>query len=1504
MHKMLTQKSESIDKIKQSEIEKSKWIVLNGGSGLLKDFLSKNKMLVHERYDNGDTALLLSAMHGRTEIARKLLAAGAEVDAENDFGTTALLRASYNEKIDMVKLLLKKNASIKKTNSRGEGVLHRAACNKNMELIRLLVNKGAPINVRDHYGKTVLAYAADNMELARFLLDNGASMDKKDNTGDTILFYAVRANKKAFVDLLLHKAASVNKQHQDDGSTVLHIAAKAGHVAVLKLLLERGASANIKDKNGYTPLHWAVKNKSVEIVTLLLTYQKDLVNEVNEKECGRTTLHYAVEGDIDPALIKLLVEAGITIDKPDDNGETALYYASSNGRLDIVRLLLNFLIGREEHYDSNILHDAMHSGDVRLVESLIDKEEISALLNEKNETGAAALMLASNYGYKEVVASLLRKKVFVIEENDDDEMDLLCAFLFGEDNAMVEMLLKANPSIVNIKDDSGSAALHLAVLIESTKMVELLLEHGASINIKDENNYTPLHLAVKKKPVEAFKLLMNFYMRSACVENVDTKLIQFLIKEKTLLEFVVKNQIFIWEYNNNGDAVPCSRINFIESEEAVDLMLDDEDFMLHYPLSNGNSDIVRLLLEHGASIDAKDSNGNTVLHDAAYNGNVQILNLLLEKNVEVNRQNNSGLTALHFVVQGGCLDAVKLLLSHNASISLQDNDGDTVLHYAAIDGNSEMLSLLLNNKAKIDDLNNKKMTPLHCTVSNKHLAAVKLLLSHNASIDKQDNDGQTVLHYAAENGSANIVKLLLKKEDMINVDIHKKNKAGYSAILLADKNGHHDIVSLLVAHSAIQAGHDAHDISSSWHIVKTLTDFNTKKSRDIAVAKKVTDPKNNKEINSSIECWLIDCWKKILKLPSEYQLDKTTPFNQIEGSYVDNAGQWMPMLHFCEHYYGISMQNVQENTSVQWLAKFIHKKVMQSESMIPWCRYKEDHNKKQSGLFFIHPIFGGIGGLDKTAEEIDKDILKEHNISMYLYASPLRKLAYDSAEFDAACEAFCDIEYQAKLAVNAIQAVQPHGSYYLCGWSYGGVLTVEIARQLHERGEKIKHIGLIDPKMPAQLRAYTPEELFYRISRHLDYICQAMLGEGNQPDWKSIWQKVATLDTGPMLVNAVFNHVLAQLKAYEDKSKDKYASLVKAVKICKANYIATLRYETNEKLKDAKLPPVTVYVAGKTPENWCKQEYSLDDCVDLTEKRIEEKIIDGTTHVEIVEHPKFIQLLTYYLKNAAGIKQANKLSQVIEKCHRNAIFSQYQIGDNDAFFDVSACEVAQCRSSDGGDIDTFLTGNTVQQGLLRGNAGAGKSLLARKLVLANLADKTSRQKRWVFYIPMHAALSYTDALQYPLRESNCVESLLYHHYGKSSGMSYEQVKYAWEFIKKNPESICFILDKPSDVIANKILESMLKFLFNQDFSLLVVNRDYQLNLLRQLDFSASVTFTMQPMNDDQVRRLIQQYFKRLKQVSDGDALLVWLQDYPALQDFCKTPLHFKHAVFYLEPTKR
>jgi ankyrin repeat protein len=120
-------------------------------------------------------------------------------------------------------------------------------------------------------------------------------------------------------------------------------------------------------------------------------------------------------------------------------------------------------------------------------------------------------------------------------------------------------------------------------------------------------------------------------------------------------------------------------------------------------------EIVGLLLDAGADIDARDVAGMTALMEAAMWGQDDIVKPLLKRNADIRLKDNGGITALMWAVRGGSLKIVRLLLDDGADIHEKDGSAKTALAWARERGKAGVIDLLekwpeIKRRSDMDDI--------------------------------------------------------------------------------------------------------------------------------------------------------------------------------------------------------------------------------------------------------------------------------------------------------------------------------------------------------------------------------------------------------------------------------------------------------------------------------------------------------------------------------------------------------------------------------------------------------------------------------------------------------------------------------------------------------------------------------------------------------------------------------------------------------------------------------
>ncbi|MEO6587734.1 MAG: ankyrin repeat domain-containing protein [Pyrinomonadaceae bacterium] len=111
---------------------------------------------------------------------------------------------------------------------------------------------------------------------------------------------------------------------------------------------------------------------------------------------------------------------------------------------------------------------------------------------------------------------------------------------------------------------------------------------------------------------------------------------------------------------------------------------------------NGQLEMTRVLLEHGADSQIANDMGQIPLAGAAFKGNVEMAKLLIENGADVNAQMPDGKTPLMFAAMFNRLEIIDLFLEHGADVSLQSMDGSTAETMAQMMGAEAARSKLEN----------------------------------------------------------------------------------------------------------------------------------------------------------------------------------------------------------------------------------------------------------------------------------------------------------------------------------------------------------------------------------------------------------------------------------------------------------------------------------------------------------------------------------------------------------------------------------------------------------------------------------------------------------------------------------------------------------------------------------------------------------------------------------------------------------------------------------------
>ena len=159
----------------------------------------------------------------------------------------------------------------------------------------------------------------------------------------------------------------------------------------------------------------------------------------------------------------------------------------------------------------------------------------------------------------------------------------------------------------------------------------------------------------------------------------------------------------------------CENNRVVEVEQLLQKPLDPNrrgpspqpEWPMFSAAALGYLEVVRMLLEAGADMNAENQDRSTALMFAAHNGHLEVVQVLLEAGADKNAAKQDGATALMFAAHNGHLEVVQVLLEAGADKNAAKQDGATALMLAAEDGHLEVVQVLLEagadkNAAKQD----------------------------------------------------------------------------------------------------------------------------------------------------------------------------------------------------------------------------------------------------------------------------------------------------------------------------------------------------------------------------------------------------------------------------------------------------------------------------------------------------------------------------------------------------------------------------------------------------------------------------------------------------------------------------------------------------------------------------------------------------------------------------------------------------------------------------------
>ncbi|XP_054054596.1 ankyrin repeat domain-containing protein 27 isoform X4 [Rissa tridactyla] len=386
------------------------------------------------------------------------------------------------------------------------------------------------------------------------------------------------------------------------------------------------------------------------------------------------------------------------------------------------------------------LHIAAICGQTSLVDLLVAK---GAIVNATDYHGSAPLHLACQKGYQNVTLLLLHYKASTDIQDNNGNTPLHLACTYGHEDCVKALVYyDVHSCRLDIGNEKGDTPLHIAARWGYQGIIEVLLQNGANPEIQNRMKETSLQCALNSKILSLMELNYLTFERGQSASESPLR------SPQRSTETFSRGSSVSSLSSASTDARQEEVKNSYKEVEKLLRAVADGDLEMKFGRISAN----------GLGVNVSNRDGFTPLHVAALHGHSELVSLLLKHGASISARNVKHAVPLHLACQKGHFQVVKCLMAYNDKQNKKDIYGNTPLIYACLNGQYETTALLLQRGAAVNLSNAKGNTALHEAVLGRHEALVDLLLRNGAMTHVKNERNCTPADCAEPN--SNIIKLL------------------------------------------------------------------------------------------------------------------------------------------------------------------------------------------------------------------------------------------------------------------------------------------------------------------------------------------------------------------------------------------------------------------------------------------------------------------------------------------------------------------------------------------------------------------------------------------------------------------------------------------------------------------------------------------------------------------------------------------------------------------------